>query len=98
MTSYAVAAHREDGWWIVEIPVLDIVTQARRVDQIERMARDLIAPGWMSMRRKSLPPRRNPCGGTAPRSAPACLRRGGGPGPAVPLARGQGADSRHIGG
>ena len=47
-TTYRAVAEREDGWWIITVPELDIVTQARRVDQIEHMARDLIAV-WLEV-------------------------------------------------
>lgn len=47
--AYEVRAEREDGWWIVTVPALDAVTQAKRVDQIEHMARDLIA-AWLDVK------------------------------------------------
>jgi glutamate dehydrogenase/leucine dehydrogenase len=46
--TYRAVAEREDGWWLITVPELDIVTQARRVDQIEHMARDLIAV-WLEV-------------------------------------------------
>jgi len=42
-TRYPAIAEREGPWWVITVPDLDIVTQARRIDQIEHMARDLIA-------------------------------------------------------
>ena len=48
MKTYRAVAKREDGWWIISVPELDVVTQARRIDQIEHMARDLIA-AWLEV-------------------------------------------------
>jgi len=39
---YEVQATREDGWWMITIPAIDGLTQARRRDDIEREARDYI--------------------------------------------------------
>lgn len=36
-------AHYEDGWWIITVPELDHLTQARAIGDIDTMARDLIA-------------------------------------------------------
>jgi hypothetical protein len=41
--SFTAFAEREGRWWIVTIRELDRVTQARRLEQVEPMARDLIA-------------------------------------------------------
>ena len=41
--TYAVVAEREPGWWIVHVPELDVTTQARRVSEIDRNAREAIA-------------------------------------------------------
>jgi predicted RNase H-like HicB family nuclease len=41
--TYQVVVAREDEWWMITVPELDAVTQARCVDEIEYMARDLIA-------------------------------------------------------
>lgn len=48
MSTYTAVAERDSGWWIVTVPELDVVTQARRIDQIEHMARDLIAV-WLEV-------------------------------------------------
>lgn len=41
--SYAVTVRRVNDWWAIDIPELGIHTQARRLDQVEDMARDAIA-------------------------------------------------------
>ncbi|TCN51768.1 hypothetical protein EV641_109159 [Rhodococcus sp. SMB37] len=43
MTTYRVNVTREGKWWMVAIPELDELTQARRIGEAEAMARDLIA-------------------------------------------------------
>lgn len=43
MHSYKVEVERDGRWWIITVPELDQVTQARRVNEIEDMARSLIA-------------------------------------------------------
>lgn len=43
MTTYRVNVTREGRWWMVAIPELDELTQARRIGEAEAMARDLIA-------------------------------------------------------
>ena len=48
MTRYTAHASREEGWWIVTVPELDAVTQARRIEQVESQARDLIAT-WLDV-------------------------------------------------
>jgi predicted RNase H-like HicB family nuclease len=40
---YDVTVTREGRWWMIHIPELDGVTQARRVSEIELMAREYIA-------------------------------------------------------
>ena len=40
--------HTEDGWWVASVDGLAIETQAERADQIEAMARDLIAT-WLDV-------------------------------------------------
>lgn len=40
---YKAIAKRRGKGWIIDIPALDTVTQARRVHEIERVARDVIA-------------------------------------------------------
>ncbi|MDQ6898067.1 MAG: transcriptional regulator [Candidatus Dormibacteraeota bacterium] len=43
--AYVVEAVRdEDEWWIVKVPEVDgAMTQARRLDQVEEMARDVVS-------------------------------------------------------
>jgi len=43
MKTYDVKVTRDGRWWMIEIPGLDGLTQARRLDQIENMAREYIA-------------------------------------------------------
>jgi predicted XRE-type DNA-binding protein len=43
MKSYDAVVTREGRWWMIEIPELDGLTQARRLDEVERMAREYIA-------------------------------------------------------
>ena len=43
MKSYDVVVTREGRWWMIEIPELDGLTQVRRVDKVEKMAREYIA-------------------------------------------------------
>lgn len=40
---YDVHVTRDGRWWMVEVPSLDLLTQARRVDEIGEQARSLIA-------------------------------------------------------
>lgn len=40
---FDVYVRREDDWWIIRVPSIDAVTQARLDTQVEQMARDLIA-------------------------------------------------------
>jgi predicted transcriptional regulator len=47
-TTYTAVANREGEWWVLAVPDLDIVTQARRLDQAEPMVRDLIAT-WLDI-------------------------------------------------
>lgn len=49
MTTYRVEVTREDKWWIIRVPDLvddfdgePVLTQARRLDEVETEARDLI--------------------------------------------------------
>ncbi len=42
-TTYKATATREGRWWIITVPELDAVTQARNVAEIDVMARGLIA-------------------------------------------------------
>jgi ribosomal protein L12E/L44/L45/RPP1/RPP2 len=39
---YAATARREGRWWIISVPELDAVTQARNVREIDRMASGLV--------------------------------------------------------
>jgi hypothetical protein len=43
MHEYKVEVTRDGRWWMIHIPEIDGLTQARRVDEIEDMARSLIA-------------------------------------------------------
>lgn len=44
MITYRADVRRDDdGFWVIHLPELDIATQARSTDEIEYMARDLIA-------------------------------------------------------
>lgn len=45
---YVAVAERDGDWWLITVPELDIVTQARRLDQIDHQARDLIAT-WLDV-------------------------------------------------
>lgn len=42
-TTYRAEVYREDGWWMVRIPSLDLLTQAETWTEVERMARGVIA-------------------------------------------------------
>ena len=43
MKSYDAVVTREDRWWMIDIPELDGLTQARRLDEVEQMAREYVA-------------------------------------------------------
>jgi hypothetical protein len=43
MQTYDVTLTREGRWWMVHIPALDGLTQARRLSEAELMAREYIA-------------------------------------------------------
>ncbi|HEV2087107.1 MAG TPA: hypothetical protein VGR21_02230 [Cryptosporangiaceae bacterium] len=44
MKTYTVVAERSGGWWAIEVPaVTGVFTQAKRLDQVEAMARDALA-------------------------------------------------------
>lgn len=43
MHTHKIDVHRDGRWWMVVVPELDQITQARRVAEIEDMARSLIA-------------------------------------------------------
>lgn len=42
VSDYRAAAHREGGWWVVDVLGVG-ATQAKRLDRVEHMARDLVA-------------------------------------------------------
>ncbi|MGW7686250.1 hypothetical protein ACWGID_36235 [Kribbella sp. NPDC054772] len=43
MKTYEVSVSRDDRWWMIAVPELDGLTQARRLDEVEQMAREYIA-------------------------------------------------------
>jgi transcriptional regulator with XRE-family HTH domain len=43
MKPHDVKVTRDGRWWMIEIPALDGLTQTRRLDQVEMMAREYIA-------------------------------------------------------
>jgi hypothetical protein len=43
MLTYDIEVTRDGKWWMIHIPVLDGLTQARFPGEIEDMARDYIA-------------------------------------------------------
>lgn len=43
MGTYDVTVERDGRWWMITVPQIDQVTQARRIDEIEEMARSLIS-------------------------------------------------------
>lgn len=48
MKTYRVRAEREGRFWLLTVPELNIMTQARRLTEADEMARDLIAT-WLDM-------------------------------------------------
>ena len=42
-TSYRADVTREDGWWMIRVPDLELVTQAASWGEVEAMARGVIA-------------------------------------------------------
>lgn len=43
-TTYEAHAHREGAWWAIAVPAVEgVFSQARRIDQVEAMARDAVA-------------------------------------------------------
>ncbi len=48
MKTYRVRAEREGKFWLLTVPELDIMSQARRLTEAEEMARDLIAT-WLDV-------------------------------------------------
>lgn len=43
MPCYDIEVTRDGRWWMIHVPELDLLTQARHPGEIEDMARDLIA-------------------------------------------------------
>jgi hypothetical protein len=43
MKTYQAAVSRDGKWWMIAVPEVDGVTQARRLADVEQMARELIA-------------------------------------------------------
>ncbi|HEY2086234.1 MAG TPA: hypothetical protein VGH54_09445 [Mycobacterium sp.] len=43
MSTYHANVERDGKFWLIHVPEVDRVTQARHVREIERMARDLVA-------------------------------------------------------
>ncbi|AXN51248.1 hypothetical protein DSM43518_04790 [Mycobacterium marinum] len=43
MGHYKVEVTRDGRWWMINVPEIDQLTQARRIDEIDEMARSLIA-------------------------------------------------------
>lgn len=48
MKTYRVRAEREGKFWLLTVPELDVMTQARRLTEADEMARDLIAT-WLDI-------------------------------------------------
>lgn len=43
MKNYDAVVTRDGRWWMIEVPEVDGLTQARRLDEVEKMAREYIA-------------------------------------------------------
>jgi hypothetical protein len=43
MREYKIEVERDGRWWMIHVPEIDQLTQARRISEIEDMARSLIA-------------------------------------------------------
>lgn len=42
METFEAVAHREEAWWSVLVPAVDRATQARRLRDVEKAARELV--------------------------------------------------------
>jgi hypothetical protein len=43
MRVYGIEVSRDGDWWMIRVPEIDQVTQARHAGEVELMARELIA-------------------------------------------------------
>lgn len=43
MRTYDIQVTRDGKWWMINVPAIDQLTQARNEGEVEDMARDLIA-------------------------------------------------------
>ena len=43
MRTYQVTVTKDGRWWLISVPAIDGLTQARKIGEIEQMARELIA-------------------------------------------------------
>jgi hypothetical protein len=43
MRQYDIEVTRADRWWMIRVPEIDRLTQARHEGEVEQMARELIA-------------------------------------------------------
>ncbi len=43
MNEYEIEVYRDDCWWMIRIPAVDGLTQARRLSEVDYMARDYLA-------------------------------------------------------
>ncbi|OHU23589.1 hypothetical protein BKG77_08075 [Mycobacteroides chelonae] len=43
MRTYDIQVTRDGKWWMINVPEIDQLTQARHEGEVEEMARDLIA-------------------------------------------------------
>lgn len=42
MTAYTARCTREGKWWVIDVPEIRRASQARRLDQVEAVVRDLV--------------------------------------------------------